>query len=53
MITPCDTNEEDADEDDKSPEEARDSLEGTSELLNGKSGGVDGDAVHTNYDGHG
>ena len=35
MIASCDTDEEDANEDDKGPEEAGDRFEGTSELLNG------------------
>lgn len=52
MIAPCDTDEEDANKDDEGPKEAGDHLKWTSELLNGKGGGVDSDAIHTNCDGH-
>ena len=52
MIAPCDTDAEDTGKDDKGPNEAGNRFEGTSELLNGKGGGVDGDAIHTDCGGH-
>ena len=52
MIAPCDADEEDTNEDNQGPEEAGHRFEGTSELLNGKSGGVDRNAIHTDCDGH-
>ena len=51
MVSACDTEEEDADENDEGPEEAGNGFERPGELLDGERGGVDGDAVHANCSG--
>ena len=50
MVAAGDADQEDAGEDAEGPDEAGDGLKGSSELLDGEGSGVDGDAVHTDYE---